>query len=1286
MRYFGHPPLRGLLACVAALFISTPTLAQTLDLSADQVVIGAKLQGHYSVPEGKDQPHFGIGLRRKGQETYYWKQSVPKAERGTMDLKSPADPGQFEAVLYDENREIYAVSAFSAIVTSTPNALQLDKNDYIAGEKIYVSVHKEQNRFYGNGWVGMFRQGSHGEGGASTADARITWQRLPPPDQPLVFTAPSNPGTYEFRLFDRDNWYYMLDRIAVTVAMTATPGAMVLDKETFVIGEPLTLSVQLETNRHYGNAFIGLYKTEREAPGGGKVNRSRLTYQRVNTKTQRLKFTTPTTPGLYEFRLYDRDATHYMLDSIPFEVIVPTTPGAISLPKDIFTIGEAIALQVQLEPGRHYGNAWIGLYRSGRVVPGGAKVERERLTYQRVKIETEQLLFTAPTAPGDYEFLLFDRDASHYGLDRLAFKTVVPPTPGVMSLVKDTFTIGEAIPLQVQLETGRHYGNAWIGLYRKRREGAGGGYVARKRHTYQRVSVKTEQLTYTAPDWPGTYEFRLYDRDAGHYLLDTLEFRIEVPPTPKALSLNKDSYVIGEAMHMTVRMESGRHYGNAWIGLYRLSGMTEGGAGIEYYRISYQRANVKTTGLSWTAPKDPGQYEFRLYDRDAGHFLIATVSFQVEARPQAGLLSVQKSTYRPGETVRVRIRMPENRYLSSPRAWLSRAGHTINGGAVVSEYSNKSFKINANEAVLSFKAPSQAGPWELRFHDRGRGGFILDIQTFMVAEDTPSGLERNPIRFTPMPGGPAAALRPNSAGGSFESGEQSETTAGSSDNPSDEAGSASTGGGGSGTAAPDSASGNLGNTDTSTESDGLALPKLSNPIGGGTDSGAEGTDTTTAKSEPGNSVSSSATGIGTENTESQSGTAGTGNTDTSAESDGLPLPKLSNLIGGGTGGADGKEPTAPDDKPGAENGGIGGTLDIGNLGTGGDIKIGGLKDNLITAEASDTGGQSDIAKKKEPKGLIGGLNQDKSEETEVEPLASEEPKIKPPQTALPATTPPTPVSPGIEPLITVPPGLAPPKTAELKITPPKTVAPGSKQPRTPRTGSNQPKTTASGTGPPRAAGSGATSTTPSGTGANPPKAAATEPEARQPQLAMADTKAPEPTPEKGRNDEPNGEQAAAQKDLEVVEEHLRTAIAAQKEELGADHPEVAFSLIDIAGVYRAQGRDKEAERALKSALSIRQNALGSDHLLVGAALNELSQLYKSLGRYKEAADTALRDIEIFEKYLGPDHLTLGGLLLRYAEILRKLGRNDEADEAEFRGHDIYARTPPGAPPPSGLEE
>ncbi|WP_130758759.1 tetratricopeptide repeat protein, partial [Microcystis aeruginosa] len=74
----------------------------------------------------------------------------------------------------------------------------------------------------------------------------------------------------------------------------------------------------------------------------------------------------------------------------------------------------------------------------------------------------------------------------------------------------------------------------------------------------------------------------------------------------------------------------------------------------------------------------------------------------------------------------------------------------------------------------------------------------------------------------------------------------------------------------------------------------------------------------------------------------------------------------------------------------------------------------------------------------------------------------------------------------------------------------------------------------------------------------------------------------------------------------------------RKRLLGDNHPDVAASLNNLAGLYKSQGRYTEAEPLYREALDLRKRLLGDNHPDVAASLNNLAGLYKSQGRYTEA--------------------------------------------------------------------
>jgi len=77
----------------------------------------------------------------------------------------------------------------------------------------------------------------------------------------------------------------------------------------------------------------------------------------------------------------------------------------------------------------------------------------------------------------------------------------------------------------------------------------------------------------------------------------------------------------------------------------------------------------------------------------------------------------------------------------------------------------------------------------------------------------------------------------------------------------------------------------------------------------------------------------------------------------------------------------------------------------------------------------------------------------------------------------------------------------------------------------------------------------------------------------------------------------------SQKALEVAEQNV-----------GPDHPDVARSLNNLAGLYDAQGDYAKAEPLFKRSLAISEKALGPDHPDVATSLENLAALYRKTNR------------------------------------------------------------------------
>ena len=92
-----------------------------------------------------------------------------------------------------------------------------------------------------------------------------------------------------------------------------------------------------------------------------------------------------------------------------------------------------------------------------------------------------------------------------------------------------------------------------------------------------------------------------------------------------------------------------------------------------------------------------------------------------------------------------------------------------------------------------------------------------------------------------------------------------------------------------------------------------------------------------------------------------------------------------------------------------------------------------------------------------------------------------------------------------------------------------------------------------------------------------------------------------------------------------------------------------------------------------------RNALGAEDLEVAQSLNNLAELYKAQGRNSDAEPYYKRSLAIGEKALGAEHPDVATIQEKYAEILRKMNRKAEAEKLEAQAKAIRAKQAKGTP-------
>ena len=142
---------------------------------------------------------------------------------------------------------------------------------------------------------------------------------------------------------------------------------------------------------------------------------------------------------------------------------------------------------------------------------------------------------------------------------------------------------------------------------------------------------------------------------------------------------------------------------------------------------------------------------------------------------------------------------------------------------------------------------------------------------------------------------------------------------------------------------------------------------------------------------------------------------------------------------------------------------------------------------------------------------------------------------------------------------------------------------------------------------------------------------------------------------------------------EDAEPLYQRALAIREAALGPQHPAIATTLNNLAELYHARGKYADAEPLHQRALAIREAALGPQHPDVATTLDNLAELYRAQGKYADAEPLYQRALAIRETALGPQHPAVATLLLNYSACLSGLDRGDEAKQLAERAQLIWNR-------------
>lgn len=195
--------------------------------------------------------------------------------------------------------------------------VSLDKAIYSPNETIIVTVNGiTQQMVDDEAYVSIYKEGAeHSDYGS--------WSRLDIGESKLDFDAPSEPGSYEMRLYRKD-YEYTDETFVMSVPFKVTlqkQGKISLEKNAYQANQAITVTVsEITEEMEKAKAFAAIYKK-------GAKHRDWQTWTYVKAGNSVVELTAPNLNGEFEMRLYSIDRNYTdesFVTSVPF-----TLSGAV---------------------------------------------------------------------------------------------------------------------------------------------------------------------------------------------------------------------------------------------------------------------------------------------------------------------------------------------------------------------------------------------------------------------------------------------------------------------------------------------------------------------------------------------------------------------------------------------------------------------------------------------------------------------------------------------------------------------------------------------------------------------------------------------------------------------------------------------------------------------------------------------------------------------------------------------------------------------------------------------
>jgi len=216
------------------------------------------------------------------------------------------------------------LGSVSQAAAPNPYQLKLERSTFAPGESIDVGF-KVSGKLDRTAWVGIIPANvTHGSE-AHNDQYDISYQYLNGSMAgEMTFKAPSEPGRYDFRLNSTDSNGRELTYVSFTVAEESEEVSedvfLSLPKKVYNPGESIVVSFKADPN-YQSNAWVGIIPSKVSHGSEAHNDQYDLTYQYLEGQSEgKLRFSAPSTPGKYDFRMHDTDSDGSEVYSVSFTV------------------------------------------------------------------------------------------------------------------------------------------------------------------------------------------------------------------------------------------------------------------------------------------------------------------------------------------------------------------------------------------------------------------------------------------------------------------------------------------------------------------------------------------------------------------------------------------------------------------------------------------------------------------------------------------------------------------------------------------------------------------------------------------------------------------------------------------------------------------------------------------------------------------------------------------------------------------------------------------------------